>query len=248
MEPSSRCAASSKPNVAYLDLNLSALLKKQTTFPPLVYAGIPYQVLGARSGALAVTMARSRSAMARSDCGISAIFASTSRSPASLSLLARASAFSSRARSFIAARSSAVNPLAFLPVAAVFLADLRESFFSAMAKHLLAPHEYSRVTSGAIAGRSAQLLDADQVPRGIAKGAVADPVRLIDRLLDDLGVAGLQPLEGAVEVGGGQVDAGVGALGHHLGDGAALVVGDSGVGGRRMEDDGCAGLVGGAHR
>ena len=41
---------------------------------------------------------------------------------------------------------------------------------------------------------------------------------------------------------------GVGALGHHLGDGAALVVGDAGVGGRRVQDDGRAGLVGGADR
>ena len=55
-------------------------------------------------------------------------------------------------------------------------------------------------------------------------------------------------LEGAVEVGGGQVDAGVGALGHHLGDGAALVVGDAGVGGRRVQDDRGVGLVGGADR
>ena len=47
---------------------------------------------------------------------------------------------------------------------------------------------------------------------------------------------------------GGQVDAGVGALGHHLGDGAALVVGDAGVGGRRVQDDRRAGLVGRADR
>jgi hypothetical protein len=33
--PSSRFAASSKPNVAYLELNFSALLKKHTTFPSL---------------------------------------------------------------------------------------------------------------------------------------------------------------------------------------------------------------------
>ena len=51
---------------------------------------------------------------------------------------------------------------------------------------------------------SAQLLDADHVARGVAEGAVADAVRLLGRLLDDLGVAGLQPLEGAVEVVGGQ--------------------------------------------
>src|SRR5690606_20357786 len=55
-----------------------------------------------------------RSAMARSESSISAIFASTSRSPSALALFVRvprrASAFNSRARSFIAARSSAVNP------------------------------------------------------------------------------------------------------------------------------------------
>src|SRR3954465_9712867 len=93
---------------------------------------------------------------------------------------------------------------------------------------------------------SAQFLDADQGPRGIAEGAVANTVRLLGRLLDDLGVAGLQPREGAVEVVGGQVDAGVGSLRHHLGDGAALVVGDAGGGGRRVEHDGRVGLVGGA--
>ena len=52
----------------------------------------------------------------------------------------------------------------------------------------------------------------------------------------------------AVEVPGGQVDAGVGALGHHLGDGPALVVGDARVGARRVEDDGRAGLAGRADR
>src|SRR5215510_13242607 len=95
---------------------------------------------------------------------------------------------------------------------------------------------------------SAELLDADQVARGIAEGAVADPVRLLDRLLDDLGAVGLQPLEGAVEVAGGKHDPAVGALGHHLGDGAALVVGDAGVGGRRRQEDGRARLVFGADR
>src|SRR5215207_1371705 len=43
-------------------------------------------------------------------------------------------------------------------------------------------------------GGSAQFLDADQVARGITEGAVANSVRLVGRLLDDLGsVAGLQP-------------------------------------------------------
>ena len=85
---------------------------------------------------------------------------------------------------------------------------------------------------------SAQLVDADQGAGGIAEGAVADPVRLLRRLLDDLGAAGLEPLEGAVEVLGGQHDDRVAALGHHLDDRAALVVGDAGVaaGGNRTMD------------
>jgi hypothetical protein len=69
--PSSRFALSLKPNVTYLALNLCALWKKQTTLPSLAYAGIPYQVLGERAGALALMMAWSRLAMARSGSGIS---------------------------------------------------------------------------------------------------------------------------------------------------------------------------------
>ncbi len=58
----------------------------------------------------------------------------------------------------------------------------------------------------------AQLLDADQVAGGIAESAVANPVRLLGRLLDHFYVVGLQPLEGAVEVFGGQQQRAVGAL------------------------------------
>src|SRR3954471_87027 len=111
MAPSSRFALSLKPRVAYLVLNFCALWKKQTTLPSLAYAGIPYQVLGARSGALALTISWSRTAMTRSAFGISAIFVSTSLSASALLALA----FSSRARSLIAARSSAVNPFCELP-------------------------------------------------------------------------------------------------------------------------------------
>src|SRR5437868_1417681 len=57
MAPSSRFALSLKPKVAYLVLNFCALWKKQTTLPSLAYAGIPYQVLGERAGALALMMA-----------------------------------------------------------------------------------------------------------------------------------------------------------------------------------------------
>jgi hypothetical protein len=70
----------------------------------------------------------SRSAMTRSGSCISAIFASTSLSPSALPAggLRRAAAFSSWARSFIAARSSSVNPLGALPV--VLLAGFCVSF------------------------------------------------------------------------------------------------------------------------
>src|SRR4030042_2194312 len=73
--PSSRFASSLKPNVAYLALNFCALWKKQTTLPSLAYAGIPYQSLGERAGALALIIACSRLAMARSGSFIAAIFA-----------------------------------------------------------------------------------------------------------------------------------------------------------------------------
>jgi len=61
--------------------------------------------------------------MARSGSGISAIFASASPSPSAFCARRprRASAFSSWARSFIAARSSSVNPLAALPVTVALL-------------------------------------------------------------------------------------------------------------------------------
>ena len=95
----------------------------------------------------------------------------------------------------------------------------------------------------AVAGRLSQLLDVDQVARGIADGAVANAVRLLGRLLHDLGIAGLYPLERAVEVRGRQQEGGERSLGHHLGDDAAFVVGDAGAGGRRVQDDRRAGLV-----
>jgi len=83
-----------KPNVAYLVLNFCALWKKHTTLPSLAYAGMPYQVLGARSGALCLTIACTRSAMTWSGSCIAAMLSSTSLSP---SAFARA-AFRSRLR------------------------------------------------------------------------------------------------------------------------------------------------------
>src|SRR5207249_3614450 len=112
MEPSSSFAVSLKPNIAYRSLNFPALRKKQTTLPSLAYAGIPYQVFGKRSGAVALMSSWSRLAMARSCGDIAAIAAIAALSPSVLS-------FSSRARAFIAAFSSAVNPSFLL----VLLAD-----------------------------------------------------------------------------------------------------------------------------
>src|SRR5437773_8457030 len=114
MLPSSRFALSLKPNVAYLVLNLAAAWKKQTTLPSLAYAGIPYQSLGERPGALSLIIAWSRLAMVRSGSRISAIFASTAVSPSPLP------AFISWTRSLIALRSSSVNALR---VAVLLLAD-----------------------------------------------------------------------------------------------------------------------------
>src|SRR4051812_2954148 len=93
------------------------------------------------------------------------------------------------------------------------------------------------------AGGSAQLLDADQVAGGVAHRAVADAVGLVGRLLDDVGVPRLQPLERVIEVLRREQQGGVGTLRHHLRDGAALVVRDAGAGGRRVEDDVRLGLA-----
>src|SRR5256714_286290 len=122
MVPSSRCALSLKPKVAYLVLNFCAGWKKQMTLPSLAYAGIPYQVVGERAGALALMTAWSRLPMARSGSDIPAIFASKSLSPSALS------AFVSLTRSLIADRSSAVNASAFFMVAVVPLADFCLAF------------------------------------------------------------------------------------------------------------------------
>src|SRR5438445_12099086 len=122
MLSSSRFALSLKPSVAYLVLNFCAGWKKQTTLSSLAYAGIPYQSLGERAGALSLMIAWSRLAMVRSGSGISAIFASTTLSPSPLSAL------SSRMRSFIAPCSSSVNPLNFFLVAVVLLADFCAPF------------------------------------------------------------------------------------------------------------------------
>src|SRR6266699_2184435 len=79
---------------------------------------MPDHVLGDSSGALALTIAWTRLAMLRSGSFIALIFASTALSPSAVP------PFSSRTYSFIAARSSAVNP--------VRLADFRAPFLGLM--------------------------------------------------------------------------------------------------------------------
>src|SRR5690242_12545217 len=68
---------------------------------------MPYHVRGVRDGAVDFTRAWRCSAMLRSWSDISAIFERTSLSPSGAPALV---ALSSRVRSFIAARSSVVNP------------------------------------------------------------------------------------------------------------------------------------------
>src|SRR6187431_779403 len=112
---------------------------------------MPYHVFGERSGAFCLMSACSRSAMTRSASGISAIFASTSLSHSAFVL----AAFSSRARSFIAARSAAEN------------VSFCAGFLSAIALHLrgLAQPLEQRVDTGEAAPRA--LLHA-VLHRGVA--------------------------------------------------------------------------------
>src|SRR6202162_3918617 len=97
---------------------------------------MPYQVLGLRVGALALTMAWIPSAMARSGFAISAIFASTSLSPSTLPERARRR---SLRVSLIAARSSGDNKASPLP--AVRRTDVCAAFFLLMLLLLKAGHQ-----------------------------------------------------------------------------------------------------------
>jgi hypothetical protein len=99
-------------------LELLRAWKKQPRCRPWHKQAFRTTVSATSPGALALMMAWTRSAMLRSDGDISAIFASTALSSLTGPARARrpAVAFSSAARSRIAARSSAVNP--FDPVLA----------------------------------------------------------------------------------------------------------------------------------
>ena len=72
--------------------------------------GIPYQVFGDNSGAVAVTVTCTRSASARSCGAISAMLSRTACRPSACLAPFLPSARNSAARSFIAARSSALKP------------------------------------------------------------------------------------------------------------------------------------------
>ena len=126
-----------KPNVAYLVLNFCALWKKQTTLPSLAYAGIPYQSLGERAGALALMIAWSRSPMARSGSGIAAIFASTALSPSALSARGPRRPPPSALGALLHRGSFLVREsLGRLAVALVLLADFCVPFFAAHSSFL----------------------------------------------------------------------------------------------------------------
>ena len=71
---------------------------------------MPYHVFADNSGAVSVTVTCTRSASARSSGAISAILSSTACRPSACLAPFLPSARSSAARSFIAARSSALKP------------------------------------------------------------------------------------------------------------------------------------------
>src|ERR1700685_316917 len=82
-----------------------------TTLPSaFAYAGIPYQVFGDSSGAVAVTVICTRSASARSSGAISVMLSRTACRPSAFLAPFLPSARNSAARFFIAARSSALKP------------------------------------------------------------------------------------------------------------------------------------------
>src|SRR5437879_9429388 len=131
MAPSSRFALSLKPNVAYLVLNFCALWKKQTILPSLAYAGIPYQSLGERAGALALMTAWSRSPMARSGPGIAAILASTALSPSALSARGAGRGAAFFAACLVVLLADFCVPFAWASLSGAFFSDISVSFLVA---------------------------------------------------------------------------------------------------------------------
>jgi hypothetical protein len=111
-------------------------LEEADDFAVLGVSGHPIPEFRHEPGATALMTAWSRSAMARSASGISAIFASTTLSPSAFGP-GRAVDLSSFARSFIAARSSSVNRSGVVPFAVVLVSGFCESFMAGSFLHNL---------------------------------------------------------------------------------------------------------------
>src|SRR5690606_40246234 len=145
---------------------------------------MPYQVRGSSCGATRETISWTRCASRRSPSGRPAISSSSFVRSRSRDFTPRPWAFSARISS---ARARIASFSAALKVPGVSSASLPMV-----------------VLLGSGSGRSVGgLLDADEVPGGVTHGAVADPVVLVDGLLDDLGPGGLERGVGRVEVGRG---------------------------------------------
>src|SRR3712207_1752252 len=113
--------------------------------------------------------------MARSDACISAIFARTSRSPSAFC----ASAFCSLARSFIAARSSSVNPLDFFALIVPSCADSSMSYSVRQERVYLRPRA---LTSRFLIGLVTCLATHDGNPSVARRPAPIDAGRHTDQL------------------------------------------------------------------
>src|SRR5699024_4197429 len=93
------------------------------------------------------------------------------------------------------------------------------------------------ITGVARPSSSSDFENTDHIAWGITQRAIAHSVGLIGGFLDDLDIAGLQTLEYCIEVLCCQVDAGVSAFGHHLGDRAFFLFGRAGGDLRRRQYD-----------
>src|SRR4029077_10957723 len=190
----------------YLALNLALSWKKKTALPSLLaYAGIPYHVVGAREGALALTIAWIRLAMPRSGSAIAATFASNALSPSR----PRAAAFWSAMVSLNAAFSSAVSPVA--------LQDPRVGFFAVFLTAISGRH---------FLGDFPLLQDPDRVSERVTEAHVG-AVEVLDGLLGEVrDAAGLERLVETADVVRVEYEAAHRTLGDQLADlrGGGIVV------------------------
>src|SRR5439155_17685089 len=179
---------------------------------PLEYPGIPYQSFGERLGALALTIAWTRFAMARSESAISAIFAS--RALASSSLLA--ADFRSLTSSFIAARSSSVSTPPFLLVAVLLLADFCVVFVGLMEK----PPSLLRLLRVRLIAALRAVTDPPDVAVGVCERPTVPAPLQLRRGLEDFGAGLLCLVHHLVNA----LLAANDVVHHHAGEAAALRV------------------------